>query len=90
MQVVEKDGDEDSVKYLIATSEQPLACFHANEAIERSKFPMRSCVWWVIVAGMLVFQLASGRKLASMARTQVRVCQCILNLNRWHFQDPSI
>jgi seryl-tRNA synthetase len=39
--VVEKDGEEDSVKYLIATSEQPLACFHANEAIATDKFPMR-------------------------------------------------
>jgi|ERR1711935_20008 len=39
--VVEKEGDEDSVKYLIATSEQPLACFHANESIPEKDFPMR-------------------------------------------------
>merc|ERR1711865_881010 len=37
--VVEKEGDEDSVKYLIATSEQPLACFHAHESIDTKKFP---------------------------------------------------
>jgi seryl-tRNA synthetase len=39
--VVEKEGDEDSVKYLIATSEQPLACFHANESIDTKKYPMK-------------------------------------------------
>eukprot|EP00658_Telonema_sp_P-2_P082649 TRINITY_DN8779_c0_g1_i5.p1 TRINITY_DN8779_c0_g1~~TRINITY_DN8779_c0_g1_i5.p1 ORF type:complete len:325 (+),score=109.56 TRINITY_DN8779_c0_g1_i5:253-1227(+) len=39
--VVEKDGDEESIKYLIATSEQPLACYHANESINEAKFPMR-------------------------------------------------
>merc|ERR1712195_463072 len=39
--VVEKEGDEDSVKYLIATSEQPLACYHANESIATAQFPMK-------------------------------------------------
>ena len=41
MKVVEKEGDEDSVKYLIATSEQPLACYHANESIATAQFPMK-------------------------------------------------
>ena len=39
--MVEKDGDEDC-KYLIATSEQPLACYHFNEGIHKERFPLRS------------------------------------------------
>ena len=39
--VVEKEDAPDRNKYLIATSEQPIACFHMGEALEEKTFPMR-------------------------------------------------
>jgi len=35
------DSPEDELKYLIATSEQPIACYHSGEKLDKAQFPIR-------------------------------------------------
>lgn len=37
------NGDNENDKYLIATSEQPISCYHYNEWLEKDQFPIRYC-----------------------------------------------
>jgi seryl-tRNA synthetase len=39
--VTENADDEDTAKYLIATSEQPISCMHANEWLQPTQLPIK-------------------------------------------------
>jgi len=88
------DGDEQNDKYLIATSEQPISAFHADEWLIEKELPIRHASYLEVLAiansalGMQAIVPAIAERQVRMERMPGEFSACISSKRFVHSSSP--